>query len=89
MRRRSPGNPGAGYNAAMELIDTHCHLDVSEFDADREAVIERARAAGVVQMIVPAVDAAHWDGLVALCATRSYLYPALGMHPVYWQSHRR
>jgi TatD DNase family protein len=73
----------------MELIDTHCHLDVFEFDADREAVIERARAAGVVQMIVPAVDAAHWDGLVALCATRSYLYPALGMHPVYWQSHRR
>jgi TatD DNase family protein len=73
----------------MQLIDTHCHLDISEFDADRDAVIERARAAGVVQMVVPAVDAAHWDGLIALCATRSCLYPALGLHPVYWRSHTR
>jgi TatD DNase family protein len=75
------------YNAAMELIDTHCHLDVADFDPDREAVIARARAAGVLQMVVPAVDAAHWDGLVALCATRSYLHAALGLHPVYWQTH--
>lgn len=72
----------------MDLVDTHCHLDVEEFDADRDAVIVRAQAAGVRQMVVPAVDAAHWDGLVALCRSRSGLYPALGMHPVYLHRHR-
>jgi TatD DNase family protein len=73
----------------MELVDTHCHLDVEEFDADREAVIARAQAAGVRQIVVPAVDAAHWPGLLALCRSRPGLYPALGMHPVYLQRHRR
>jgi TatD DNase family protein len=73
----------------MELVDTHCHLDVEEFDADRDAVIARARAAGVRQMVIPAVDAAHWDGLLALCSHRPGLYPALGMHPVYLHRHRR
>jgi TatD DNase family protein len=62
---------------------------VEEFDADREAVIARAQAAGVRQMVVPAVDAAHWHGLLALCRSRPGLYPALGMHPVYLQRHRR
>ncbi|MGD8937421.1 MAG: TatD family hydrolase [Thiogranum sp.] len=76
-------------HAALELVDTHCHLDVSEFDADRDAVIARAQAAGVCQMVVPAVDAAHWQGLVSLCRSRQGLYPALGMHPVYWQQHRQ
>ena len=74
--------------AGLQLVDTHCHLDVSEFDADRDEVIARARAAGVQQMVVPAVDAAHWEGLVALCNSYTGLYPALGMHPVYWQQHR-
>jgi len=72
----------------MELIDTHCHLDVEDFDADREAVIARARAAGVRWMVVPAVDAAHWPGLLNLCRRVDGLYPALGMHPVYLQQHR-
>jgi TatD DNase family protein len=73
----------------MELVDTHCHLDVEEFDADRDAVIARAQTAGVRQMVIPAVDAAHWDGLLALCHRRPGLYPALGMHPVYLPRHRR
>ncbi len=33
------------------LIDTHCHLDFPDFEAERDAIIERARAAGVGQMI--------------------------------------
>jgi TatD DNase family protein len=72
----------------MELIDTHCHLDVEEFDSDREAVIARAQAAGVRRMVVPAVDAAHWPGLLSLCHRVECLYPALGMHPVYLHEHR-
>jgi len=72
----------------MELIDSHCHLDVSEFDADRDAVLARSRAAGVERIVIPAVDAPGWDGLLALCRNESGLYPALGLHPVYLEQHR-
>ena len=44
----------------MVLVDSHCHLDAAEFDDDREAIIFRARSAGVLQQLVPAVDAASW-----------------------------
>jgi TatD DNase family protein len=70
------------------MIDTHCHLDVAEFDADRAAVLDRARSAGVAAIVVPAIDAAGWDGLLALCASADDLYPALGLHPVYLDRHR-
>lgn len=71
----------------MELIDTHCHLDVAEFDADRQAVIERSRAAGLVGIVVPAIDAQGWDRLLGLCSSQPGLYPALGLHPVYLDRH--
>ena len=70
------------------LIDTHCHLDVADFDADRGQVLQDARAAGVVAMVVPAIDAAGWAGLLALCAAQPDLYPALGLHPVYLERHQ-
>ncbi|MFQ5642990.1 MAG: TatD family hydrolase [Thiogranum sp.] len=72
----------------MELVDTHCHLDLEAFDADREQVLERARRSGVRRLLVPAVDAAHWDSLLRLCRSDDCLYPALGLHPVFLQSHR-
>ncbi|TDP83670.1 TatD DNase family protein [Aquabacterium commune] len=62
--------------------DTHCHLDAPEFDADREAVVQRAREAGVGLIVIPAVspqtfaparDAAHRFG-------GAY---ALGIHPLF------
>lgn len=71
----------------MALIDTHCHLDVPAFDADRDAVLARARAAGVVGIIIPATHAAGWEGLLSLCAREPDLYPALGMHPMYLDWH--
>ena len=75
----------------LQLIDTHCHLDVSDFDADRAQVLTRARAAGVSAIVVPGIDAAGWDGLLGLCEGNSdlspRLYPALGLHPVYLQRH--
>ena len=72
----------------MELIDTHCHLDCPEFDPDRAAVLGRARAAGVAGLVIPAIQRAGWEGLLALCATAADLYPALGLHPVYLDGHR-
>lgn len=70
------------------LVDSHCHLDAAEFDADRPAVIARARAAGVQRQIVPAVDAAGWPKLRDLCAGETGLFPAYGLHPMYLDAHR-
>jgi len=71
----------------MTLFDTHCHIDVEEFDADRDQVLADARAAGVSDLLVPAVMRATWPGLIKLCQTNAHLHPALGMHPVYLQQH--
>ncbi len=71
----------------MEIIDSHCHLDVTAFDADRGAVLQQARDVGVHGIVVPGVTAAGWDGLWELCAGEPDLYPALGLHPVYLEAH--
>lgn len=63
-------------------IDTHCHLDAAEFDADRDAVVARARSAGVVMQVIPAVEAANF-GAVRELAQRHGLAYALGIHPLY------
>ncbi|MCC8361777.1 TatD family hydrolase [Lysobacter sp. A6] len=70
------------------LVDTHCHLDVPEFDADRDDVVARARAAGVTRQIVPAIEAATWPGLRDACARDDGLFPAYGLHPLLIASHR-
>lgn len=72
----------------MQLVDSHCHLDAAEFDADREAVIARACAAGVGMQIVPAVTAASWPKLRDVCAAGAGLYPAYGLHPMFLHEHR-
>lgn len=70
------------------LIDSHCHLDAEEFDRDRDAVIARAHAAGVLAQVLPAVDAAGWEKLRAICAGGEGLFPAYGLHPMYLPRHR-
>lgn len=69
-------------------VDSHCHLDAAEFDADRDAVIARAEAAGVTVQIVPAIALSGFAKLRALCASRAGLYPAYGLHPMYLHEHR-
>ena len=63
-------------------IDSHCHLDAPEFDADRPAVVARARGAGVSRLILPAVAVAHFDRVRALAHEHDCAY-ALGIHPLY------
>ncbi|MHB8078297.1 MAG: TatD family hydrolase [Candidatus Krumholzibacteriia bacterium] len=64
----------------MELIDTHCHLYDDPLGRDPEAVLARARAAGVTRVIVPAWNMASWAATAAL-AVHAGVYPALGLHP--------
>lgn len=70
------------------LYDSHCHLDASEFDPDREQVLARARAAGVTRQLVPAVDRASWPKIRALCAADPGLRPAYGLHPMFLDRHQ-
>lgn len=63
-------------------LDTHCHLDAPEFDADRDAVVARAKAAGVGGLVIPAVAAEHFDTVRALAHQHGLAY-ALGLHPLY------
>ena len=62
-------------------IDTHCHLDAPEFEADRAAVRQRARQAGVSHCIIPAVAADHFEAVRALALEGGDAY-ALGIHPL-------
>lgn len=74
--------------AGVVLFDSHAHLDAPEFDADRARVLDAARAAGVCEMLVPAVSAATWPALAGLCDPDPGLYPAYGLHPCYLADHR-
>jgi len=69
------------------IFDSHVHLDAPEFDGDRARVLHDARAAGVTEMLIPAVTAAGWPKLHALCESESGLHPAYGMHPCYLAQH--
>jgi len=73
----------------MNLIDTHCHLDVSDFDADRQQVLASCRNKGITRIVIPAINAKGWDGLLVLCRNNTGLYPALGLHPVFIDQHEK
>jgi TatD DNase family protein len=62
--------------------DTHCHLDAAEFDADRDAVVARARAAGVTQIVLPGVSRENFAAVRTLAHAHDFSY-ALGIHPLY------
>ena len=77
--RRHPGRSAP----EVTLVDSHCHLDDAQFDADREAVIERARAAGVERMMAigtgdgpPDLEAA-----IRLADRYPFMYATVGVHP--------
>ena len=83
----------------LTWVDTHCHLDASEFDADRDDVRQQALQTGVTQCLFPAVEAANFDTvrllahrhntahITANSTTASRDTPgdvyALGIHPLY------
>jgi TatD DNase family protein len=73
--------PRASPTAALPWIDTHCHLDAAEFDADRDAVRQRGRAAGVGRLLLPAVSCANLASVRDLAHRHGDVY-ALGLHPL-------
>jgi TatD DNase family protein len=65
----------------MELTDTHCHLDYNKFDADREAVIARAKETGVIRILVPGLHHRSSKEAVRLAESHPSVYAAVGFHP--------
>ncbi|MCH9799759.1 MAG: TatD family hydrolase [Betaproteobacteria bacterium] len=67
----------------MNIIDTHCHLDAAEFDADREQALNEAIASGVSAIVIPAVTPDNFAHVAALSQQYPQCCYALGMHPMY------
>lgn len=63
------------------LADTHCHLYFDSFDPDREAVLERARQAGVERILCPAIDLPTSRAAVDLAGAVPEVFAAVGVHP--------
>src|SRR5687768_3719213 len=83
----------------MELFDSHAHVDGPEFDADREDVLSRARAAGVKRIIVIGAvgDPTSAERAVALAERDAYVWATVATHPHdvklmtsdWWATHER
>ncbi len=65
------------------MIDTHCHLDAAEFDADRDQVVAEAHAAGVTAIVVPGVERANFAAVASVCRDYAECRAAYGIHPMY------
>jgi TatD DNase family protein len=63
------------------LIDTHCHLEMDEFNSDREEVIQRARNAGVAVLITIGSNLKGNKGAIELSEKYEAIYAAVGIHP--------
>src|SRR5258708_6848532 len=66
----------------MKLIDTHCHIYSTEFNADREAMLSRAESEGITKMLMPAIDAStHKQMLELESEFPNNCKSMMGLHP--------
>src|SRR5665648_419122 len=63
------------------LVDTHCHLNLPVYDADREEVLGRARSAGVERILIPGVDLQTSQIAIELAEKHDDVFAAVGIHP--------
>jgi TatD DNase family protein len=63
------------------LIDTHCHLDFPDFEAERDQIIERARDAGVMQMVTISTRVKRFETILAIAEKYSNVFCSVGTHP--------
>lgn len=71
------------------IIDSHCHIDFTDFDADRSEVIQRAQQQGIEKIIVPGVQRSSWDRVRHCSDSYPALYPCYGLHPYFISEHKK
>ncbi|MEH6454991.1 MAG: TatD family hydrolase [Cocleimonas sp.] len=73
----------------MQLIDSHSHIDFSEFDADRNQAIRRAKDSGISDIIVSSTTADRWQSVKKVCDDNPHMcHPAYGLHPMFMKEHK-
>lgn len=65
----------------LGFVDSHCHLDLAQFDGDRDQVLSRAREAGVRAIVIPGIDVEQNRRALALADQHGDLFAAAGVHP--------
>jgi TatD DNase family protein len=65
------------------LIDSHCHLDFPDFAAELDAVVERARNAGIARLVTISTRVARHDAVQAIAERFADVYCSVGTHPHY------
>jgi TatD DNase family protein len=63
------------------LIDTHCHLDFADFDAERDELVARAGGEGVKQMITISTLVHRFERIKAIAETYPNVFCSVGTHP--------
>lgn len=72
----------------LRIVDTHSHLFTEEFDADRAAVLKRAKEEGVTRIYMPNIDETTIERLLQVCEDNSgYCFPMMGLHPTSVNEH--
>ena len=66
---------------SLQLFDSHSHIQMSQFDADRTSALERSRDAGLIGQLVLGTDVASSESAVALAEAETDVYAAAGCHP--------
>ena len=64
-----------------EIVDTHCHLDMEQFDSERDEVIHRSKDGGVKAIIIPSTTKEDYEKERMLCDKNDILYYMVGIHP--------
>jgi TatD DNase family protein len=79
--KQFPESPIRPFSDSSHLIDTHCHLDMDEFNPDREEVIQRAKDAGIEAIITIGSDLKGNIGGLELSKKYDFIYSSVGIHP--------
>ncbi len=65
------------------FIDTHCHLDATEFEGEQATIVQHAQVAGLRCIVVPSVSCDNFDAVRTMCDQYPICVPAYGIHPMY------
>ena len=65
----------------MQFIDTHCHLNLNQFDNDIDEVLLRASENNITKIIIPSIDIPSIEKAIKLAENYSQIYAAVGLHP--------